>query len=123
MESKATMAIEKMNTFLTLSALLLILTGCDDNALAIAALPNEGRTIATTYKIKTTGDNQKVACYRINADGLSTVRLLGGNQFVKIAAVEDGLRRFNGELWLNIYPPLSHRPTCYVNVNNLIPYS
>ncbi len=112
-----------MSIFFTLSVLMLVLTGCEDNALAIAALPNESRTIATTYKIKTDENNKTVECYRINNTGRSPITILEKGQLVKIVAIEDGLRRFEGELWLNIYPPLSHRPNCYVNINNLIPYS
>ncbi|MGB1257627.1 MAG: hypothetical protein ACPG51_17285 [Thiolinea sp.] len=54
---------------------------------------------------------------------ISQMTVLQENQLVTIVAVEEGLRRFNNELWLHIYPKLSHRPSCYVNVNNLIPYS
>lgn len=123
MESKAIIAREKMSIFFTLSVLMLILTGCEDNVLAIAALPSESRAIATTYKVKTDSDSNNVKCYRINAEGRSPMTIIPKNQLVKIVSIEDGLRRFDGQLWLNVYPPLSHRPNCYVNINNLIPYS
>ena len=112
-----------MSIFFTLSVLMLILAGCEDTVLAVAALPSASRTIATIYKIQAGENTNVVECYRINADGRSPMTLLQKNQKVEIVAIEDGLRRFDGELWLNVYPPLSHRPTCYVNINNLIPYS
>lgn len=117
------MVKERMHTFFTLPVLMLVLTGCHDSVFAVAALPNTNRTIATIYKIQTNETNNVVQCYRISANGRFPVTRLRKNQKVEIAAIEDGLRRFEGELWLNVYPPLSHRPACYVNINNLIPYS
>lgn len=111
-----------MSVFFMLSTILPVLTACDNNVLAVAALQNENRTVATVYKIKTDESDDKVECYRINASGRSPMTILKKNQLVDIVAIKDGLRRFEGELWLNIYPRLSHRPSCYVNINNLIPY-
>ena len=98
MESKAIIAREKMSIFFTLSVLMLILTGCEDNVLAIAALPSESRAIATTYKVKTDSDSNNVKCYRINAEGRSPMTILPKNQLVKIVSIKDGLRRFDGQL-------------------------
>lgn len=123
MESRAIIVRDKMSIFFTLSMLMLILTGCEDSALAIAALPGESRTVATTYKVKPDTDTTTVECYRINTEGRSPMTNLPKNQLVEIVSVEDGLRRFDGKLWLRVYPPLSHRPNCYVNIDNLIPYS
>lgn len=123
MESRALFARDKINVCCALSMLMLVLNGCDDNAFAVAALPEERRAVATVYKIKSDTAMNRVNCYRINAQGRSPMTVLTKNQLVKIVAIEDGLRRFDGQLWLNIYPPLSHRPNCYVNINNLIPYA
>lgn len=123
MEGIRNMAREMILFRLMLLAVILTLTGCDDTVVPETDLNNKDRSVATLYKIKAGDNTGTVACFRINVTEISQMTVLQENQLVTIVAVEEGLRRFNNELWLHIYPKLSHRPSCYVNVNNLIPYS
>lgn len=101
-----------------------LLSACDDAPPPPAAdIRITSRPIATIYKIKATDAAQRVQCYQIRDNQLTTLTTLPSDDLVDIVAVEEGLRQHHGELWLHIYPRLTHRPSCYVNVNNLIPYS
>lgn len=107
-----------------LSGLLLIsLTGCDQPPPPPQAdVRITDRPIATVYKIKPATDTQTVRCYRVQNNTMVEMTNLQSEQLVNIVAVEEGLLQFDDQLWLHIYPRLTHRPSCYVNVDNLIPY-
>lgn len=106
---------------LLLSGLLMI-SGCDNPPPPQADVRITNRPVATVYKVKTTNTGI-VQCYRIQSSGMTKITQLQSGQLVDIVAVEEGLIKLNDKLWLQIYPRLTHRPGCYVNVDNLIPYS
>ncbi len=106
---------------LLLSGLLMI-SGCDNPPPPQADVRITNRPVATVYKVKATNTGI-VQCYRIQSSGMTKITQLQSGQLVDIVAVEEGLIKLNDKLWLQIYPRLTHRPGCYVNVDNLIPYS
>ncbi len=112
-----------MIVYLRFLLFTLILMGCKHDVAALTLLPGESRAIATTYKVKADKHTVGVKCYQMNTTKRSPLTFIAQDQLVKIVAIEEGLRYFDGELWLRVYPPLTHRPNCYVNVDNLIPYS
>ena len=99
-------------------------TGCNDSSgsRSIALFDTGNRSVATLYKIRTTPPETRVACYLLQNNSVEILTTLQKNELVEIVAIEEGLLPYDGQLWLRIYPPLSHRPNCYVNVDNLIPY-
>ena len=107
----------------TACLLVVLLSACDEPPPPAATLHITSRPVATTYKIKPAEAAQTVACYLIQNDQLKPLTVLPRDDLVDIVAIEEGLRPHQGDLWLHIYPRLTHRPSCYVNVNNLIPYS
>ena len=123
MQAEETSEKEMKTICVLLLVAILDIAGCHDEVVVNNDRPNKDRPVATTYKIKTNGDADTVQCFRIQNTEISQLTTLKKDQLVDIVAVEQGLRRFDGQLWLNIYPKLTHRPSCYVNINNLIPYS
>ena len=104
--------------------LALPLNGCDQPpSPPPAEMHLTDRPVATVYKIKAAPGTEKVSCYRITTNSMTEMTRLQSEQLVNIVAIEEGLLQFNNQLWLHIYPRLTHRPSCYVNVDNLIPYS
>lgn len=100
---------------------LLMMSGCDNPPPPQADVKITDRPVATVYKVKATG-TETVQCYRIQNADMTKITQLQSDQLVNIVAVEEGLVKFDDQLWLQIYPRLTHRPGCYVNVDNLIPY-
>ncbi len=103
--------------------LLTMLGGCHETPPPPQAdIRITNRPVATVYKVKADTNADYVRCYRIQQNNITEMTRLQNEQLVDIVAVEEGLLRFNHQLWLHVYPRLTHRPSCYVNVNNLIPY-
>ncbi|MEZ5536696.1 MAG: hypothetical protein R3F02_13855 [Thiolinea sp.] len=103
--------------------LILSLAGCDQPPPPPQAdIRITDRPIATVYKIRTGSATETVSCYRITNNSMTEMTSLQSEQLVNIVAIEEGLLKFDNQLWLHIYPRLTHRPSCYVNVDNLIPY-
>ena len=107
-------------TPLLLSGLLMV-SGCDNPPPPQADVRITDRPVATVYKVRAT-NTDNVQCYRIRNSAMAKITTLKNEQLVEIVAIEEGLIKFNDKLWLQIYPRLTHRPGCYVNVDNLIPY-
>ena len=100
---------------------LLVISGCDNPPPPQADVRITNRPVATVYKIRAT-KTDNVQCYRIRNSVMTKITTLKNKELVEIVAIEEGLVKFNDKLWLQIYPRLTHRPGCYVNVDNLIPY-
>lgn len=111
----------RISSGLLLSAIA-ALSGCNETPPPQADIRITDRPVATVYRIKADENTDGVRCYRIQQDGMTTMTRLQSEQLVDIVAVEEGLLQFNNQLWLHVYPRLTHRPSCYVNVDNLIPY-
>jgi hypothetical protein len=114
----------KKKSLMPLSGLLFALvSGCEQPAPPPQAdIRITDRPVATIYKVKAATDTQTVRCYRLQNTGMTEMTRLQDEQLVNIVAIEEGLLQFDNQLWLHIYPRLTHRPSCYVNVDNLIPY-
>lgn len=111
----------QVKTYPILLTGLLLMAGCDSPPPPQVDVRITDRPIATIYKIKAT-NTEKVQCYRIQNADMTKITTLHSEELVNIVAVEEGLIQFDNQLWLQIYPRLTHRPGCYVNVDNLIPY-
>nr|CAA6827296.1 MAG: Unknown protein [uncultured Thiotrichaceae bacterium] len=113
--------VNRLNATPLMISGLLLLSGCEEPPAPQADIRITDRPVATVYKIKSAG-NENVQCYRIQNSDMTQVTTLKSEQLVDIVAVEEGLVSLNDKLWLQVYPRLTHRPSCYVNVDNLIPY-
>ncbi|MEZ5451182.1 MAG: hypothetical protein R3E95_03645 [Thiolinea sp.] len=107
---------------LIIISMALVSHSCEDAPLPSGLPPAASRPIATLYKVRTDNADERVPCYHIDENGLDRLTRLRNDQIVEIVDIRAGLRRYQGDLWLHVYPRLSHRPSCYVNVDNLIPY-
>ncbi|MEZ5449535.1 MAG: hypothetical protein R3E89_11290 [Thiolinea sp.] len=81
------------------------------------------RPVATVYKIKGSDTTSEVACRRAPTASASVMTTLRPGQRVDLVSLEEGMLETGGEFWLHVYPPLSHRPSCYINTRYLIPYA
>lgn len=82
------------------------------------SLPN-GREVAIYYQ---TQDVAVSAPCRRRPNGESTpITYVKKGAIVTIASPTTKLIRQGSDYWLEVYPPLSHRPTCYMNTKHLIP--
>ncbi|MBJ6608729.1 MAG: hypothetical protein JG718_00035 [Candidatus Thiothrix moscowensis] len=79
------------------------------------------RIVATVYETRSVGD--AVSCYRLPDAAAPVVTLLHNGQLVDLVALEEGTLRQGGQFWLHVYPRLGHRPSCYINTNELVPVS
>jgi hypothetical protein len=48
---------------------------------------------------------------------------LRNGQLVDLVAEQEGIIQRGTQFWLHVYPRLSHRPSCYLNVDSLVPVS
>ncbi|HPQ95646.1 MAG: hypothetical protein KDI44_13290 [Thiothrix sp.] len=99
-------------------------SGCQDSpSFASTLLPvTSGRQVATVYRVHLPADGQNVPCYRqLTVRDVVNAWLLEGD-LVVLVDVDEGMYRRDDGYWLHVYPPLSHRPTCFVDTRYLIPY-
>jgi hypothetical protein len=78
-----------------------------------------GRVVATYYQVQSV--NNTAPCYRRPTAESTRMTNVKRSAVVTIATSNTKLIREGSEYWLEVYPPLSHRPTCYMNTRNLIP--
>lgn len=78
-----------------------------------------GREVARYYQVQSI--NTTAPCYRRPTSESSRMTTVQKGAVVTIATAKTKLIREGSEYWLEVYPPLSHRPTCYMNTRNLIP--
>lgn len=101
-----------------------LLTACTDNGNILTIADLSSRPIATVYKVNTAAINYApIECRRSptkNADVM--IRLYNGS-LVDLVAIEEGMLKRDNLYWLHVYPPLSHRPSCYIDVRYLVPYA
>lgn len=99
-----------------------LLGGCKDEMSPHNAqeLP-PARVVATVYAVHSTTGN--TPCYR-NPDPTSGIitRLMEG-QLADLVSPQEKLIPQGNNYWLHIYPRLGHRPSCYINVKQLVPVS
>ncbi|MBK8452862.1 MAG: hypothetical protein WAQ53_08475 [Thiofilum sp.] len=97
---------------------ILTLGQCLDQEANSNPLP-VGREVALYYQTQSV--NATAPCYRRPTAESSRMTQVKRGAIVTIASTTTKLIREGGEYWLEVYPPLSHRPTCYMNTRNLIP--
>ncbi len=100
------------------------LSACDEqgDVATEPAPPLTERAVATLYLVKVTTADKLVPCYPKPDPSSTAMTQVKAGDIVTLAAPEEGLIQRGTEFWLNVYPKLSHRPSCYVNTRNLIPY-
>lgn len=101
----------------------LFMGGCQEHAQPVlfAALAN--RPVATIYRVNVSPDSTLVPCHRSPGNNAPYRTLLHDGQLVGLVSIEEGMLQRGDDYWLHVYPPLSHRPACYVNVRYLIPHA
>ncbi len=77
--------------------------------------------VATVYHVSSTSGN--TPCYRTPDADAPIVTLLREKQLVDLVSLEAGMVQTGQDYWLHVYPRIGHRPTCYINVRNLVPVS
>ncbi len=108
--------------FIILSSILL--TACTDNGNILTIADLSSRPIARVYKINTLAINYApIECRRSPEQNAEVMIRLYNGSLVDLVAIEEGMLKHDGVYWLHVYPPLSHRPSCYIDVRYLVPYA
>lgn len=99
-----------------------LLGGCKDQTSPVdhTQLPST-RVTATVYAVQP--DNGSANCYRDADAGSSVVTKLQTGQLTDLASPDEKVIPQGQNYWLHVYPRLSHRPSCYINVRQLVPVS
>ncbi|MFI0399882.1 MAG: hypothetical protein ACH34X_12410 [Thiolinea sp.] len=101
-----------------------LLTACMDNGNILNIADISSRPIATVYKVNTiTIDYAPIECRRSPAKNSDVMIRLYNGSLVDLVALEEGMLKRDDTYWLHVYPPLSHRPSCYIDVRYLVPYA
>lgn len=79
-------------------------------------LPND-RIIATTYEVQSPQAN----CHRKPQQTSRSLITLKRGYLVDLVSLEEKLIQEGDIFWLHVYPRLSHRYSCYMDVKHLIP--
>ena len=77
------------------------------------------RVIATVYAVQAQAG--EVTCYLEPNANAAVVTVLKNGDSVDLVDVKEGITRRGDTYWLHVYPRLSHRPSCYIDVQNLVP--
>ncbi|HPE59632.1 MAG TPA: hypothetical protein PLB10_04775 [Thiolinea sp.] len=99
-------------------------SGCQDSpsfASTVAPFIN-GRQVATVYRVRLPENGTNVPCYRQLRVRNEVNAWLLEDDLVTLVDMDEGMYQRDGGYWLHVYPPLSHRPTCFVDTRYLIPY-
>ena len=103
---------------------LSLLTACTDNGNILNIADISSRPIATVYKVNTVAiDYAPIECRRSPAKNAEVMIRLYNGSLVDLVALEEGMLKRDDTYWLHVYPPLSHRPSCYIDVRYLVPYA
>lgn len=102
---------------------IMLLGGCQDKTPppATGAVLPPDRAVATVYHVSAASGN--TPCYRAADASSPIVTLLHEKQLVDLVSLEAGMVQTGQDYWLHVYPRIGHRPTCYINVRNLVPDS
>lgn len=101
-----------------------LLTACADNGNILTIADLSSRPIATVYKVNTAAINYApVECRRSPAQNAQVMIRLYNGSLVDLVAIEEGMLKRDNLYWLHVYPPLSHRPSCYIDVRYLVPHA
>jgi len=101
-----------------------LLTACMDNGNILNIADISSRPIATVYKVNTVAINYApIECRRSPAKNADVMIRLYNGSLVDLVALEEGMLKRDDTYWLHVYPPLSHRPSCYIDVRYLVPYA
>lgn len=94
-----------------------LISGCENQyATTNTQYANHQRLIATTYRtLNATNCHQRASMRSV------IIADLRANRFVDLVAVRGSVIRAEGIDWLHVYPRLSHRPSCYIPMTNLVP--
>ncbi len=101
---------------------VLTLGGCEDEPAPVARERLLERPVATTYQINANPEHV-IGCYRKPDTASERLTQLEKGQLVDLVSVEEGMYQRGNDFWLHVYPRLSHRPACFINVRWLVPYS
>ncbi|QTR53395.1 hypothetical protein [Thiothrix unzii] len=102
--------------------LVALLGGCKDStAPATPVEIPEQRVVATVYVVNASSGSAN--CYRTPDSNAPSVATLRNGQLVDLVAEQEGIIQRGTQFWLHVYPRLSHRPSCYLNVDSLVPVS
>lgn len=100
------------------------LTACTDNGNLLNIADISSRPIATVYKVNTASiDYAPIECRRSPAKNAAVMIRLYNGSLVDLVALEEGMLKRDDRYWLHVYPPLSHHPSCYIDVRYLVPYA
>lgn len=98
-----------------------LLGGCkQETAQPVVELPPT-RVVATVYAVN--NESGDTPCYRAPDANSHIVTLLRNGQLTDLVSLNEGTIKQGGEYWLHIYPRLGHRPSCYINTDQLVPVS
>ncbi|HPY40569.1 MAG TPA: hypothetical protein PLM98_08630 [Thiolinea sp.] len=101
-----------------------LLSACTDNGSILNIADVSSRPIATVYKVNTTAiDYAPIECRRAPVATADVMIRLYNGSLVDLVAIEEGMLKRDNTYWLHVYPPLSHRPSCYIDVRYLVPYA
>ena len=102
----------------------ILLTACTDNGNVLTIADLSSRPIATVYKVNTVALNYTpIECRRSPAQTAEVMIRLYNGSLVDLVSIEEGMLKRDNLYWLHVYPPLSHRPSCYIDVRYLVPYA
>lgn len=99
-----------------------LLGGCKNETSPpqVAELP-PARVVATVYAARS--DTGNTACHRAPAAASALVSTLSNGQLADLVSMQEGVVKNGNDYWLHVYPRLGHRPSCYININQLVPVS
>lgn len=101
-----------------------LLTACTDDGSILNIADISSRPIATVYKVNTAAiDYAPIECRRSPAKQAEVLIRLYNGSLVDLVALEEGMIKRHNHYWLHVYPPLSHRPSCYIDVRYLVPHA
>lgn len=101
-----------------------LLSACTDNGSLLNIADVSSRPIATIYKVNTAAiDYAPIECRRMPANDAEVMIRIYNGSLVDLVALEEGMLKRDNTYWLHVYPPLSHRPSCYIDVRYLVPYA
>jgi hypothetical protein len=100
----------------------LLLSGCkhETSPALEEALP-PARVVATVYAVHSEAGS--AACYRAPDATSPVVTTLSNGQKADLVSSQEKVIQQGDNYWLHIYPRLGHRPSCYININQLVPIS
>lgn len=94
----------------------LAVNACENSKTRYATAVTNERQIATTYRTLNATN-----CHQTASIQSPIIADLRTNRLVDLVAVKGSVIRAENIHWLHVYPRLSHRPSCYIPMTNLVP--